>query len=52
MTWSDLGVMWEGGTGCDHPIQGVNSTRNPMFKSVLNGFRSKHAPCNTSYTYM
>ena len=40
MTWSVLGVM-KGVTGHSFPIQSVNSTCNPMFESVENGFRLK-----------
>ena len=40
MTWNDLGDMTRV-TGHHIPTQGVNSTRKPMFKSVLNGFVQK-----------
>ena len=37
-------VTWRGVIGHNIPTQGVNSTSNPIFESVLNVFCSKEAP--------
>ena len=45
LSWPEVTLAtWEGATGRNIPIQGVNSTSNQMFESVSNGFRPQQVP--------
>ena len=47
LPWPEMTLTtWRGVTGHNIPTQGVKSTCNSMFESVLNGFRPKQAPFN------